>query len=372
MTKNLWIGIGVLVLVVVLAFLVKKPAPTNNEPIKIGAALALTGDAASWGEMSLKGAAMAVEELNKKGGIHGQSIELVVEDTKSTSQGTLSSVQKLVSMDKVSAIVGPSWLDIYQGSQSIIAGKNIAMITPDAGVEAFNTPKMSENVFSIWYRSQPKAALLMKFLHDKGVKRLVLIHQNDGYYNDLATRFEKEATVYGISIVRHESINGGETDFKTLLTKIKQDDADMVFFALYDQKAMDAFFKNRNQLGLQIPLVTDEFGQDYLENPDYSALVNDMYFFSATRQDDAFEKKFKEQYNGTIPKFGASHGYDSVMVLAEALEKQPDDIVGYIKNTEFKTITFGDMKFDDINGVATENETYVMKQIQNNQAVILK
>lgn len=315
---------------------------------------------------------MAVEDLNKKGGIKGKKVELVVEDMKSSSAGSISAVQKLISIDKVSAIIGPTWIDVYQGAQGVVEGKNIVMITPDSGVEAFNTPVVNKNTFSLWYRSQPKAELVNEFLKEKGVKRLVIIHQNDAYYNDLGARIEAEAAKRGITIVRHESINGSEADFKTLLTKIKSDKPDMVFFSLYDQKAMDSFFKNRAQLAFNIPLVTDEFGQDYVENPDYKSLVNDLYFFSATRQDDSFEVEYKKKFNGEIPRFGASNGYDTIMILAQALEKQPEDLVGYVKNTTFKTITFGDMKFDAINGVETKNETYEMKQIKDGSAIILK
>lgn len=366
-----WI-VGILIIVVVIAVVVLTKKPTSTETIKIGAVIGLTGDAASWGEMSLRGAQMAVEDLNKKGGVNGKKVELLVEDMKSSSQGSISAVQKLTSIDKVNAIIGPTWIDVYQGAQGVVEGKNIVMITPDSGVEAFNTPTVNKNTFSLWYRSQPKAELLNDFLKSKDVKRLVIIHQNDAYYNDLGARIESGAVKRGITVVRHESINGGETDFKTLLTKVKSDKADMVFFALYDQKAMDAFFKNRTQLALETPLVTDEFGQDYLENPDYKSLVNDLYFFSATRQDDSFEVEFKKKYEGLVPRFGASNGYDTIMILAQALAKQPEDLVGYVKNTTFKTITFGEMKFDAINGVETKNETYEMKRVKDGAAVILK
>jgi branched-chain amino acid transport system substrate-binding protein len=368
-----WIlGIVIIAAIIVAVVLTNNKPALAGETVKIGAAIGLTGDTASWGEMSLQGAQMAVEDLNKKGGINGKKVELVVEDMKSSSQGSISAVQKLISIDKVNAILGPTWIDVYQGAQGVVEGKNIVMITPDSGVEAFNTPVVNKNTFSLWYRSQPKAELLAKFLELKKVKRLVIIHQNDAYYNDLGARIEAEAAKHGITVVRHESINGGDTDFRTLLTKIKSDKADMVFFALYDQKAMDSFFKNRTQLALDVPLVTDEFGQDYLENPEYKSLVNDLYFFSATRQDDSFEIAFKKKYNGQIPKFGASNGYDSLMILAEALEKQPDDVGGYVKNTTFKTITFGDMKFDSINGVETKNETYIMKQIKDGGVILFR
>ena len=342
-----------------------------NQPIKIGAALGLTGDASTWAEMSLKGAQMAVEELNKNGGINGNQIELVVEDTKSSAAGSISAVQKLVSIDNVTSILGPTWLDVYPGAQGTVTGKKIVMISPDAGAEAINTPTKYENIFSSWYRSQPKAELFAKHLHDNGVKRLDIIVQNDAYYTDLANRIEIESKKFGIEIVRKELINGGDADFRTLVTKIKSDNVDMVFAALYDQKAIDAFFKNRSQIFPDMKLSSDEFGQDYVDNADYAKLVNNMYFFSATRQDDSFEVKFKQKYN-EVPKFGASNSYDAIMILAQALEKDPEHLADYISKTQFDTVTFGKMGFDDVHGATTKNTTYVMKQVVDGNVVFQK
>ena len=344
---------------------------STGQPIKIGAALGLTGDASTWAEMSLKGAQMAVDELNAKGGINGNNIELVVEDTKSTAAGSISAVQKLISIDNVSSILGPTWLDVYPGAQGTVTGKNIIMMSPDAGAEAVSTPNAYENVFSSWYRSQPKAELFAKYLKDTGVKRLDIIVQNDAYYTDLSNRIETESKKLGIEIVRKELINGGDADFRTLVTKIKSDNADMVFAALYDQKAIDAFFKNRSQLYPDMKLSSDEFGQDYVDNPDFAKLVSNMSFFSATRQDDSFEVKFKEKYN-EVPKFGASNSYDTIMILAQALEKDRDHLAEYISKTEFNTVTFGKMKFDDVHGATTNNTTYVMKQVVDGVVKIIK
>lgn len=366
-------GIVVLIVASIIVAGVKKSHPTTtNETVKIGAVMGLTGDAAAWGEMSLKGSQMAVEELNAKGGINGKKIELVVEDMKSASPGSIAAVQKVVAVDKVSAIVGPSWLDVYQGAATVVAGKDIPLISPDAGIEAVNVPKVNPNAFSTWYRSQPKAELLMTYLSSIGVKRLALVHQNDSYYVDLGKRLETEAQKHGITITEHALVNTGEGDLRTLVTKLKADKPDMVFVALYDQKSTDSFFKNRAQIAPDLKIASDEFGQDYVESPTHSKEINGMYFFSATRQDNSFEKRFKEKYENLTPKFGASNGYDAIMIAAEALKNSPNDLLGYIKKTEFTTVTFGKMRFDSINGVDTHNETYAMKQFKDGTVTILK
>lgn len=244
------------------------------------------------------------------------------------------------------------------------------MISPDSGIEAINTPKVNENIFSMWYRSQPKAEMIATILAERGVKRLAIVHQNDSYYVDFGQRLEEAAKKKSIEIIRHGIVSGGDADFKTLTLKIKSDSPDMLFFSLYDQKALDAFFKNRAQLAPEIPLVTDEAGQDFSENESLKKIIDGIYFLGI-RPNTEFDTRFKSVY-GIPPKFGASTGYDSLMVLAQALEKQPDDLVNYVKNHTFKTITFGEMKFDSINGVTTDNEMYVVKQFKDGAVTVLK
>ena len=340
--------------------------------IDIGAAIGLTGDSASWGEMSLKGAQMAADELNAQGGINGRKIEFVTEDTKSTAVGSISAVQKLVSVDHVAAIFGPTWLDEYQGSQGIVSGTKIPMISPDAGAEAISTPKVFPNVFSSWYRSQSKISVLIPYLASIGVKKMAIVMQNDSYYTDFGNRLKAEAVKYGITITDYDLINAGEGDLRTLMTKIKENNPDITFVALYDQKSVDGFFKDRAQINPSSKIAGDELWQDYLDNPDYAKDFNGMYFFAPVTQDASFEVRFKQKYKGEVPKFAAANGYDTIMILAQALKNSPQDPVGYIKNTEFNTVTFGKMRFDSIHGVETNNITYVMKQFVNGKVIVLQ
>lgn len=371
--KTKWLFIsGIVLLIIGTMFFLGKPPSQNTsfKTIKIGAALGLTGDGASWAEMSLKGITMALDEINKKGGVDGKKIELVVEDTKSNAKDSISAVQKLITIDKVVSIVGPTWLDVYPGAQGVVENKNVILVSPDAGAEAVHTSKTFPNTFSSWYRSQPKVELVMDYLAKNNIKKIDIIHQNDSYYVDLGNRMEKEAKKRGIEIVRREKINVGEGDFKTLLTKIKTDDIDMTFFALYDQKGTSNFFKNRAALYPSLKIITDEFGQDYINNKEYQDYIDGIIFFSALRDDALFEKRFEDTF-GIKPLFGASNAYDATHIIIKAYKNSPNDLAGYVQKKTFNTVTFGEMKFDEINGVDTKNQQFIMKKIEHGEAVVI-
>ena len=176
--KTLWILIGLIVIVLVVwLYKAKNPAVTSNSTIKIGAALALTGDASTWGEAEMNGINLAVNQINAAGGVNGKKIEIVTEDSKSTSKDSISAVQKLTSFDGLKYIIGPTWLDSYPGAQGVVKGKDILLISPSASITAVQQGGVTPNVFSVWYRVDALTDGLAKTMKDKGETKVALVFQ---------------------------------------------------------------------------------------------------------------------------------------------------------------------------------------------------
>ncbi len=103
-----WVlGIIAVVILVVIGYSVSNKQPTETGPIKIGVLVPLTGEAASWGQNLLAGAELAQKEINDAGGINGREIKLITEDDQCKAATGVSAINKLISVDKVSVIVGP-------------------------------------------------------------------------------------------------------------------------------------------------------------------------------------------------------------------------------------------------------------------------
>jgi len=88
----------------------------DEEMIKIGGAFAFTGFASGWGEVERNAISLAIEEINNAGGINGKHVKLIAEDTLSDGTKTVSAVQKLINVDGVKIIIGPTWLDTFGGA----------------------------------------------------------------------------------------------------------------------------------------------------------------------------------------------------------------------------------------------------------------
>ncbi len=346
----------------------KKPM-TTQESIKIGGAFGLTGDAASWGEAAKNGAELAVRDINAQGGIHGHPLELIVEDMRSSSAGSISAVTKLISFNKVKAIVGPTWLDSYQGAAELVKDKNIILISPDAGIEAVNGNIIHPNVFSTWYRTDVKAKIISEYMANHGVKKLAQIYQNDPYYTDFAARVKKYSEARGITIVSTELVDSGVADLRTQTLKLKSSGADAVIFALYDEKAVINFLKTKHNILPHLPMYGDEFINDHYAQPDYKDLYDGVVYFSASAPDKGFRKSYVETYK-TDPVFGAATSYDAVIAIAAMLRDKGIDTNynSYLRSQPFHGAAYGTFTFDAIGGVQADNNQFDLFKITNNNA----
>ncbi|MFA5838645.1 MAG: ABC transporter substrate-binding protein [Candidatus Paceibacterota bacterium] len=365
----LWVVV-VLIVLVGGYFLITAPTEEETSPIKIGAAFPLTGDASIWGEVALNGIKLAVQEINDEGGINNRKIELIMEDTRSTSKDSVSAVSKLQNIDKVKSIL-VGWLDVYQGAESVLK-PNTLMISPDAGIEAVNGVKIHPNVFSTWYRTQPKSELAIKHMANSGAKKLYIIAQNDSYYTTAVSYMEEAAKKYGIEIVGKDMLNPG-TDIQSILVKVADKKPDVVFVALYDEKENVGFLKKgKILLGSKIVVYGDEFVQQNYTRTDYNKdWFEGFYFYGPKIPNIKFFNKYKSVYN-VDPVFGASTAYDSVYIIAKAVKDNPSDLDLYMRKTKFDTVSYGTVTFDTIGGITTLENYFVMKQIKNGVSVDIK
>lgn len=358
------------IVILVVVFLVnhnQKAQITDQTPVKIGAALALTGDAAPWGEASLKAAELAVKEINSSGGINGRALELVTEDMKSSSKDSVSAVSKLVNVNKVDAVM-ITWLDSYQGSESVVP-KNMLLISQDAAIESVNTPVNHENVFSLWYRTKAKAEVTLNEMSKSGYKTLYVVTQNDSYYATLVKFLKDEAKLKGISVVAEDAINPG-SDSRTLVAKINQTKPDVVFFGSYDEKISVDFIKRyRDIVGTGIPLFGDEFIEQDFSNKNFAASsLEGIKFYVPANPDPEFKERYLKAY-GIEPVFSAGTTYDTVKVIAQMLKDNPEDVSVYMKSTRFNTATYGYITFDQLGGVVADKGAIVMKKIEGGKIV---
>lgn len=220
------------------------PGSLNADVMRIGAALCLTGDCAEWGEGELKSIEMAVDEANASGGVGGKQIKLFVEDMQGTPQGSVNAMQKLITVDRVEAIVGPTWGDSFQAGFTVNNAAQVVAVAPSAALEALALNKQStEYVFSTWVPIHMEILALQTYMHRIGIRHVVVLHDQDPFGLMITKTFRGLAKSQDIVIDDELEFPIGFDDFRTSIVKLKSMKIDGIVMA-FQSAAFKAKFRD--------------------------------------------------------------------------------------------------------------------------------
>lgn len=310
----------------------KKSAGTGAT-IKIGANLEMTGNSASFGKSSLNGMKLAVKELNAKGGVLGKQLEIVVADNKSEAAEAANAVQKLVSQDKVAAIVGSNLSSSVIAAIPINTGAKTLVITPMGTNPAVTVDAKSGKTHDFMFRApfiDPFQGTVAANFVSKTVNAktaVVYIDNSSDYAKGLAQFFKENFEKLGGKVVGSEAYLQKDTDFKATLTKIKALNPDVIYIPGYYQE-VGLIVKQARELGMNMPLIGGD-GWDSNKLPDIAGAkaLDNTYFTNAYSPNDTadsvknFVAAYKKEYNNETPDVFAAMSYDCVMMIANAITK---------------------------------------------------
>jgi branched-chain amino acid transport system substrate-binding protein len=298
-----------------------------QDTIKIGEYASLTGKEASFGQQSHKGLTLAIEELNAAGGVLGKKLELITEDNQTKPGESATAVKKLISRDKVVALIGEVASGRSLEAAPIAQAAKIPMIAPAA-----TNPKVTQTgnyIFRVCFIDPFQGTVMAKFAQTdlKAKKVAVLSSVSNAYSVGLAKFFKETFTANGGIIVSEKNFSEGDKDFRAQLTAVKAAGADAVFVpSYYTEAALIA--RQARDLGLNVPFFGgDGWVADQLLEIGGEAL-NGCYYsthFSPENQDpvvQAFVKKFKARWGANEnPDAFAALGYDAAYVLVDAIKR---------------------------------------------------
>ncbi len=298
----------------------------GGDTIKVGEFASMTGSEATFGQSSHKGTALAIEELNATGGVLGKKLELIMEDDQSQAGQPATVVRKLISRDGVVAILGEVASSRSLEAAPICQQNQIPMISPSS-----TNPKVTQvgdYIFRVCFLDSFQGGkVLTEFANNtlKAKSVAVLKDVKSDYSLGLAKFFEDGFTANGGKIVVEQNYNGGDKDFNAQLTAIKAENPDAVFVpGYYTEVGLIAL--QARQLGLNVPLFGgDGWESSVLVSIGGSALEGDYFSTHLAPDEDTprvknFVEKFRAKY-GETPDSMAALGYDSAMVLADAIKR---------------------------------------------------
>jgi len=300
-------------------------AALAQDEIAIGEFASLTGGSASFGQSAHKGTALAIDEVNAAGGVLGKKLKLITEDDQTLAGQPATIVRKLISQDKVVAVLGEVASSKSLEAAPICQQSKVPMISP-----ASTNPKVTEvgdYIFRVCFIDPFQGTVMSKFALSKGWKKVaVLTDVKQDYSVGLAEFFTKHFKENGGEIVKEQKYSSGDKDFKPQLTSLKAAKPEAIFVpGYYAEVALIA--KQARLLGIKVPLLGgDGWVGDSLLKVAGNTLDGSFFscHFSADDKSDAvqgFVGKYKAKYKGETPDDMAALGYDSAIILIEAIKR---------------------------------------------------
>ncbi|HBF51941.1 MAG TPA: branched chain amino acid ABC transporter substrate-binding protein [Massilia sp.] len=354
------------------------PARNQAQAVKIGTASPLSGPGAHQGKDIENGARMAIDDLNAKGiVIGGKKVKWVLqpEDDASDPKTGAAVAQKLVDA-RVAGVVGHLNSGTTVPASKIYHDAGIPQISPAA-----TTPQYTNQRFNTAFRVVASDQLVGKTLANYSVttlkaKKIAVIDDRTAFGQGLADEFNRSVrgaslAKTGAKIVSRQFTNDKASDFTAILTQIRSQDPDVIFYGGMDAVA-GPMLKQMKALGLRAKLVSgDGICSEKLPQLAGDALGDDRVICvvaggvsgAEEAKYNAFVERYRQRYKMPLQTY-APYAYDSVMVLAAAMQQagsaQPAKYLSALAKVQYQGIT-GKIAFDpkgDLKNAALTMYTY--------------
>ena len=344
-------ALGALALAAAVA-VISLPADAQG-PIRIGASLSLTGTYAKLGKNQHEGYQLCIKDLNAKGGILGRKAELVVYDDQSMPATAVRLYEKLITEDKVDAVMGPYSSPVSEASANVTEKYKKVMVAPLAATTSI-FKKGRKYIFMVISPAEGYLEGLIDMAAKRGLKTVAVVNEDTLFSKAAAAGAAEQAKRKGLQVVFTEAYPKGNTDFSALLTKIKAANPDVLAAATYFDDAV-ALTRQMKELNVSPKMYGVTVGGDLPEFYD-TLKQNAEYIYGATQWEytlpypgnqeffDAYKKEFNHE-----PSYHSAAGYAGCLIYAEAVKRagslDADKVREQLLKLEMKTM-FGEYKVD--------------------------
>jgi len=315
----LWIILAIIVIGLVWYAVSKKPETVTKEEetIKIGVTLPLTGPVAQFGQWRLRGMQLAVDEINTAGGIDGKKLDLILEDDRALPAEAQKIVTKFINVDNVDYIIAGTSA-VVPAVVSMVSDKLIFMpaFMPES-VEA------NSNVFSMFPSLGYEMEILVNYIYNNlNLKKVSIMYVNNDLGLAAKNKFQERFIGVGGEIPLVETFGISDTDYRTQLIKIKNTKSEGLVIIMSGE-GLGNILKQANELNLHIKY----FGHTITESPVFLSVAGKAaegiiytYPFKLDQIEGSFLNKYKSKYN-EAPEMYATASYDIIYTIAELVKK---------------------------------------------------
>ena len=322
------------------------------DTVKIALAGPVTGPVAQYGDMQFIGAKMAIEQINKAGGVNGKELEAVVYDDACDPKQAVAVANKIVN-DNVRFVVGHLCSASTQPASDIYEDEGILMITA-----ASTSPDITTRGYELIFRTigldsmqGPTAAGYI--INTVKPKRMAVIHDKQQYGEGLASTVRDEVRKAGITVALYEGVAAGDKDFSALIAKLKKENVDFIYYGGYHPE-LGLILRQSAEKGLDVKFM----GPEGVGNKDISAIAGEASEGLLVTLPKSFDQDpanaqlvsaFKAKNEDPTGPF-VFPAYSAVQVMADGMKltrsENPGAVAKALRSNNFKTPT-GMLSFDN-------------------------
>lgn len=342
----------------VAGFLTAGCGKKGGNTVKIGVITSLTGSLAAFGEAHKHGYEIALDEINKKGGIGGKQVELDFYDDQSKPDQAVQGVSKLVDQDEVPMVLGSYSSESTKAIVPAITQRQVPLIIPTATADNVMDSK-SPWVFRICAGANDYARTTLAFLKDNGApKTIAIVYENTNFGQSNMKAMKAAAEAGGMKVVAVESYEAKSPDYKAVLQRVKQANPDAVYLCSYlldattlMRQAEEVDFNPRYYTSAGTGFAAAEFptAKGAGKNAEYTFSVSQWLPEAKWPGSKEFDAEFVKRF-GSHPAYHAIQAYESLQAAAQAMNdaKSMDRtaIRDAIRNLNMSMTPFGPVKFD--------------------------
>lgn len=196
------------------------PVWAQSPEVVVGSVTPLTGKLSVYGEGFQQAMNLALDEVNAEGGINGKPMKIFFEDNNSTSKGSVSAIQKLITVNKFPLIFGPAASSNFLAVCPIAQQNRTILIGAESA--AADITKCGSYVFRVFPSDLLQGIGVAELAESLGYKEVVLTYVNNDWGVGLADVFKEKFTAKGGTIIDEFPHDEGKTDYRSEILRIKK------------------------------------------------------------------------------------------------------------------------------------------------------
>lgn len=355
------------------------------ETIKVGEIATVTGDFAAYGVAEVESVKIAVDEINKAGGVKVgdkmMPMEIVMYDCRTRQEDMVSAARRLVEQDKVVAVIGPSGSGLCIAAAPIFNnGKvsHLGTLPTNPLVTQDESGKVRPYNFRICFLDPYQGKMIAYFAaKDLNTKNAAILYDvSSDYSQGLREFFIESFKAYGGEIVADEGHRGEDVDFRAQLTKIKDANPDVLIFPTMG-KCLPLAVKQAREMGLEQPIVGGDGYGDFMWEIAGDTMRKSYWVSHLDKADPTLTKFFADYKAATGTEcqefMNAIMAYDCVYWLKDAIERagslDPTKVRDALETTKDLKLLHATLTMDELHN--PKDKDGVILEAKDGKAVFL-